>query len=154
MEEKTYSYKPFERMVNYYETDRMGIVHHSNYIRYFEECRMDLFDQLGLDYVAMEEQGVMIPVLKVECEYRLPARFHDRIRIVPKIEKYSGIIFRISYEIIDVETGELHNTGWSEHCFINNHFKPVIIKREIPEIHKVLSDLEGVDLLSLDKMAE
>ena len=73
------TYHPFKRTINYYETDKMQVVHHSNYIRFLEECRMDFMKQIDLDYVAMEEKGIMIPVLSVECDYQNPARFGDTI---------------------------------------------------------------------------
>ena len=49
--------------VQYYETDQMGIVHHSNYIRYFECGRIDLFENVGLPIHKIEESGVMLPVI-------------------------------------------------------------------------------------------
>jgi len=93
------NYQPFKRTINYYETDRMQVVHHSNYIRFLEECRMDFMKQIDLDYNWMEEHGVMIPVLSVECDYRTPARFGDTICIVPKLEKFSRVKFEMTYQI-------------------------------------------------------
>lgn len=72
--------------VRYYETDQMGIVHHSNYIRYFECGRVDLLEKLGLPLHKIEESGVMLPVVGVECRYRIPARLGDRLRIVTMID--------------------------------------------------------------------
>ena len=57
----------YSRSVNYYETDQMGIVHHSNYIRYFEEARLHRMDEIGLSYSGLEELGVIIPVTFVDC---------------------------------------------------------------------------------------
>lgn len=58
----------FERRINYYETDRMGVVHHSNYIRFLEEARCQMLDDNNMPYSAFEAQGVMIPVLGVNCD--------------------------------------------------------------------------------------
>ena len=58
---------PYQRRVNYYETDQMSIVHHSNYIRWFEEARLDLLDQAGLNYRKMEATGIIVPVVDVSC---------------------------------------------------------------------------------------
>ena len=52
----------FERKANYYETDQMGIVHHSNYIRWFEEARLEMLRAMGLPYKKMEDNGILIPV--------------------------------------------------------------------------------------------
>ena len=60
MDEKGLAYK---RQVNYYETDKMGIVHHSNYIRFFEEARIDFLDKIGLNYKKIEDMGLIMPVI-------------------------------------------------------------------------------------------
>ena len=72
--------------VRYYETDQMGIVHHSNYIRYFECGRSDLLVKIGLPLTEIEAAGVMMPIVSVECKYRTPARFGDTLRIVSIID--------------------------------------------------------------------
>ena len=72
--------------VRYYETDQMGIVHHSNYIRYFECGRSDLLVKIGLPLTEIEATGVMMPIVSVECKYRTPARFGDTLRIVSIID--------------------------------------------------------------------
>lgn len=73
--------------VRYYETDQMGIVHHSNYIRYFECGRSDMLAKAGLPIGKIEETGVVLPVISVECRYRKSAVMGDRIRIVTMIDK-------------------------------------------------------------------
>ena len=87
----------FERTAKYYETDQMGIVHHSNYIRWFEEARIDLMDQLGLPYRKMEESGVLIPVLGVSCTYKHPIRFDETIVLELEIQNYTGVRFEVVY---------------------------------------------------------
>ena len=72
--------------VRYYETDQMGIVHHSNYIRYFECGRTDMLKKLGLPIERIEEAGVMLPVISVECKYKVPAKLGDTLRIVSIID--------------------------------------------------------------------
>ena len=62
--------RPYERSVYYYETDRMGIVHHSNYIRWFEEARVDFLNQIGYPCSQIEEEGIMMPVLSVSSTYK------------------------------------------------------------------------------------
>ena len=60
---------PYKRKINYYETDRMNIVHHSNYARYLEESRMDFMRQIGISYDDLEEKGIIIPVLELHDNY-------------------------------------------------------------------------------------
>ena len=140
-------YEIFKRTVNYYETDKMQVVHHSNYIRYLEECRMDFLQQIGLDYVEMETRGIMIPVLSVECTYKSPARFGDTICIIPKIEKFHGVKFDVSYRIYSEDFSVLHNEAASSHCFVDFDFKPVRIKRDYPEIYDKMKAVTGIELL-------
>lgn len=73
--------------IRYYETDQMGIVHHSNYIRFFECGRSDMMKKAGLPIEVIEAEGVMLPIVAVECRYRIPAKMGDRIRIVSTIDK-------------------------------------------------------------------
>lgn len=67
--------------VRYYETDQMGIVHHSNYIRYFECGRTAMLKEVGLPMEEVENAGIMMPVISVECKYKVPARLGDMLRI-------------------------------------------------------------------------
>lgn len=73
--------------VRYYETDQMGIVHHSNYIRYFECGRSAMMAEIGLPIEMIEQAGIMLPIVAVECRYKRPAKMGDRIRIVSIIDK-------------------------------------------------------------------
>ena len=72
---------PYSRRVFYYETDKMGIVHHSNYLRWFEEARVDVIEQAGLPFETVEAQGLMSPVLSAECEYLLPFMFGETFTV-------------------------------------------------------------------------
>lgn len=73
--------------VRYYETDQMGIVHHSNYVRYFECGRTAMLKEVGLPIEKIEEAGVMLPVVSVECRYRTPAKLGDSLRIVTAVDE-------------------------------------------------------------------
>ena len=118
----------------YYETDQMGIIHHSNYIKWMEEARMDLMDQIGLSYKQMEEMEIISPVLSVSCEYHSMVHFDDTVVIETKITRYNGIKMDVEYRMTDKETGELRTTGKSSHCFLNRSGRPISLKRSYPEI--------------------
>lgn len=130
-------YKVYEREVCYYETDRMGIVHHSNYIRWFEEARIDFLKQMGYTFKKIEDEGIMIPVLSVESTYRKPMRFGDTfvVKIIPGV--FNGIKFNMKYEIRKKGEDEVFTTGESSHCFVNNEMKPILIRKTNPEIYNV-----------------
>ncbi|MDY3919062.1 MAG: acyl-CoA thioesterase [Candidatus Limivivens sp.] len=121
--------------VQYYETDQMKIVHHSNYIRWFEEARIDMMERTGFRYEEMEEKGVIIPVVEAHAAYRSMVRFGDTVVIQPKIEKFNGIVLEISYDVKDQETGILRCQGRTKHCFLNTEGKPMSLKNSRPEIY-------------------
>lgn len=126
--------KPYEHQAKYYETDQMGIIHHSNYIRWMEEARMDLMAQMGYDYKKMEEAEIISPVLSVECQYKSMVHFNDIVVIETKIAYYNGVKMTMQYRMSDKETGELRTLATSEHCFLNASGKPISLKRSYPEI--------------------
>ena len=72
--------------VRYYETDQMGIVHHSNYIRYFECGRNAMLKELDMPMEKVEASGVMMAVVAVEAKYKVPARLGDTLRVVSIID--------------------------------------------------------------------
>ena len=113
----------YSRSVNYYETDQMGIVHHSNYIRYFEEARLHWMDEIGLSYSGLEELGVIIPVTFVDCRYKNPVRFGDTISISVHISKFDG---------------KLRSTGSSGHCFLDKDMRPVLIRKSYPKLYEIM----------------
>lgn len=122
--------------VQYYETDKMGIVHHSNYIRWFEEARIDWLSKIGCDMKYIEDEGVMIPVVSVECKYRAMVSFGEDVVIKVGIDKFNGTRIDVSYEIYDKESGELRTTGKSSHCFINKEGKLISIKKDRPDMYE------------------
>lgn len=124
----------YEHLVQYYETDQMGVVHHSNYIRWFEEARIYYFDKIGLSYKHMEEIGIISPVVGVSAKYKTSVKFFDTVEIDVKFTRYTGVRLFISYEIKDKETGEVRCTGESEHCFVSPEGGIISVKRAFPEV--------------------
>ena len=126
--------RPYEHHAKYYETDQMGIIHHSNYVKWMEEARLDLMEQIGLNYKQMEEMEIISPVLSISVDYRSMVHFDDVVVITPKLIKYNGVKMELEYTITDKETGELRTTAYSSHCFLNRSGKPISLKRSYPEI--------------------
>lgn len=125
-------FKDYEHHAQYYETDQMGCVHHSNYIRWMEEARVNLMEQIGCGYKAMEASGIMSPVLEVHCQYRSMVRFDDHVRIHVWVKEYNAIRMTLGYEMRDAATGELKTTGESRHCFLDTGGRPVSLNVPIP----------------------
>lgn len=114
----------------------MGIVHHSNYIRWFEEARIAFLDAVGLPYKLMEEKGVLIPVLGVSCTYKSPVRFGETLDLTLTMREYSGFRFKVAYQGINSETGQVSVIGESKHCFTTKEMRPVRLKNTFPEWHE------------------
>lgn len=140
------TFKPFYRTVNYYETDMMKIVHHSNYVRWFEEARTYMLDCIGYSYAKIENEGFMVPVLTVSCKYNIPCRFGETLCIVPKLTEYNGVRMKFSYEVWNEDRTELRVTGDSSHCFVNSSFQPILPHRSNPELNSILKDVAGKDM--------
>lgn len=131
--------KPYKHKVQYYETDQMGIVHHSNYIRWFEEARTDLMEKMGMGYAEMEQKGIMSPVLSVEADYLRMVHFGDTVTIEAFIKEYNGIKMTVVYEVINDTTEMVHCRGLTKHCFINESGKPVSLKQSCLECHNMFT---------------
>lgn len=122
--------------VRYYETDLMGIVHHSNYIRYMECGRHDMLVQFGIPIWEIERQGVMAPIVEVQSRYLLPARMGDRLKIVTIIDSIPTAKLFIKNEIYN-QRGELLNTGRVTLGFIDAETRrPVRAPRSVVEALK------------------
>lgn len=137
----------FERKINYYETDRMGIVHHSNYIRFMEEARCFWLETVGMPFGAMEESGVTIPTIGVSCTYKHHVTYGDTILIEMYTTEYNGVRMTVKYNIKNKKTGEIVMTGETKHCFTSKELRPINLKKYAPEFSKKFEGLleEGKD---------
>lgn len=131
----------FERNINYYETDKMGVVHHSNYIRFFEEARCQFLIDAGLSYALLEEKGIMSPVLGVSCKFKQHVTFGDTIQIETSIKEYTGVKFTVQYKIYNKKTGVLCVEGESNHCFTDSNLRPLNMKKHHPDIYEKFMNL-------------
>ena len=131
----------YTHQTQYYETDQMGIIHHSNYIRWFEEARVNFLAQIGYPYDRFEKELKLIsPVLEVQCRYRSMVHFGDTVDISAWVAHTNGIKLEFAYEIRDHETGELKSQGYSCHCFLNAEGNPISLKRTVPELNEILEE--------------
>lgn len=119
----------FERDINYYETDKMGVVHHSNYIKFLEEARCYWMKSFGLLFEVLEENGITIPVLAVNCEYKYHVTFGDTLIIKPYMKEYTGVRMTVGYDATDKKTGKPVIMAETKHCFTNKNLKPVSLKK-------------------------
>ncbi len=134
----------YEHKVQYYETDQMKVVHHSNYIRWFEEARVFMLEYYNCNYDKLEAMGIISPVLSVNAEYKSMTRFGETVQIEAKVTQYNGIKFTIGYVIQDKETGTVRCTGETKHCFINEQGQLLSLKRSYPEIHQLFEAMKDM----------
>lgn len=76
--------------ITYSDTDQMGFMHHSNYLRYYETARWELFRNIGLPYTEIEDEGYIFPVVNVTIKYLKPALYDQEINIVSSISSLRG----------------------------------------------------------------
>ena len=127
-------------IVQYYETDKMGITHHSNYIRWMEEARVDFLSQIGWEFAKLEAMGIVSPVLTVSCDYKLPTRFSDKVTIKVAVKEFKGVKLFLNYEMKN-EEGRIVCSGTTSHAFLNTEGKPIRMKQEFPELFETLCSL-------------
>ncbi|WP_083432752.1 thioesterase family protein [Alkalibacterium sp. 20] len=132
----------YSHKVQYYETDQMQIVHHSNYIRWFEEARTYLLDEIGFSYQRMEDEGIMIPVLAVNAEYKSMTRFGETVLIEAAVKQFTGIKLIMEYTVRDKETQEVRCVGETKHAFIDEKtYRPMSLKRKHVELYALFNGL-------------
>lgn len=134
---------PYERVVQYYETDMMGIVHHSNYIRWFEEARVWALLEVGYDYRSIEDRGILMPVLSVESSFRKSFSYGDTFQVYLRPVRFNGLKLSYEYEIRNKATGEVHTTGSSTHCFLDRDMNVLNIRKVFPEFYTLLKEQTG-----------
>lgn len=132
----------YTHKVQYYETDRMGITHHSNYIRWMEEARVDFLERLGWSYARLEALGVVSPVRSVSCRYKAPTTFADEVRIAVSVAEFRGVVLRLRYELRGPED-RLVAEAESEHVFLDREGRFVRLDRQHPELYALLTELAG-----------
>jgi acyl-CoA thioester hydrolase len=108
--------------VRYAETDRMGLLHHANYLVYFEQARTELLRSLGCTYRDMEDQGYLLVLTRFEVRYRRPAHYDDVLTIRTHVERTTAVRIDHRYEV--VRNGELLAEGSSTLACVDRDGRP------------------------------
>ena len=137
---------PYTRRVYYYETDKMGIMHHANYIRIFEETRVAFMQQAGTPFENIEAMGILMPVLSVDSRYKYPLRFDETFAVYPKLVRFNGTTIEMDYKVVSRDTGLLCAEGSSSHCFTDEQLKPIRLKHKYPDIYRLFADYYGIEI--------
>ncbi|MCC8089681.1 MAG: acyl-CoA thioesterase [Rikenellaceae bacterium] len=105
--------------VRYGETDQMGFLYHARYIDYYDVARTEMLRITGTSNRELEESGVMLPVLKVESNYRNPAYYDDLLTVKVTLSQLPSVKMKFDYEIYR-ENGELIHTASVTLAFMNS----------------------------------
>lgn len=126
----------YKHKVKYYETDAMGITHHSNYVRWMEEARVEFMDNFGYSYKKLENIGISSPVLSYSCEIKHSTTFDDIVEIIPKVVSYNSVRLKIEYTMKCNE--KIIAIGETNHCFTNQKGIPLRLNKECQELDEKL----------------
>jgi acyl-CoA thioester hydrolase len=133
----------------YYETDQMGIIHHSNYYRYFEVARTDYLKTIiGMTYKDVENTGVRMPLTETHCKYKTPALYDDEITITTTVREMTVVRITFDYVITREKDGVLIAEGVTAHAFTNVENRPINLKKFRPELYQQLNSTANNDGLT------
>ena len=122
--------------VRYAETDQMGIAHHANYPIWYEEGRTLYIKHYGLTYSKMEEMGILLPLLKLECEYKRALQYEDKATVYTFMSGGSRTKMQFSY--ILAREGKICATGKSIHGIVDKNLRPFNFEKKFPELYNLL----------------
>lgn len=133
----------YNRRVKYYETDRMGVVHHSNYLRLLEDARMDWLGDNLITYSQLEKSGVIIPCVSAAGNFLNYLRFDDPFKVTVKLTDFKGVKMSFAYQVINTDTGALCYEGVSSHFFAKDgSYKPYLaFRKEFPKLYAQMKAL-------------
>ena len=117
--------------VRYAETDRMGLLHHANYLVYFEQARTELLRSMGLTYKDLEDQGFLLVVTKVEVKFRRPAKYDDLLTVRTTVEKTTMVRIDHRYEVFC--EGQSLAEGSSTLACVDRNGRPQVLPESLRE---------------------
>lgn len=116
----------------------MGVVYHANYLVWMEVARVEFCDHIGFNYRAMEQEGVVIAVVDVQCRYMFPARFHDQITIALSVLESTPKLLKFGYEMRNAETGRNIARGETVHLYLSTKdFRPIRLPEKYHEAFRI-----------------
>lgn len=139
--------------VRYQETDQMAVVFHGNYVTWFEIGRTEWIRNAGYDYKAIEERGLLLPVVDLQCRYVLPARYDDTVLVCTRVSEFSPVRVSFESQIRRVASSDFHASelaageelpgellveGGTRHVWVNLLWQPARINKVMPELYELL----------------
>ena len=110
--------------VSYPDTDKMGTMHHANYVKHYEAARWELLRNIGIPYNLVEEQGIMCPVISMKFKFLKTTRYDEQLTVKTRLKNIEGVRIWFTYKLYN-EQNELINTAETELAFVGlNDWKP------------------------------
>lgn len=126
--------------VRYKDTDQMGVVYYANYFIWFEVGRTEYMREMGMSYKDLEHNELFLPVIEAYCKYKLPARYDDQLKVITRLQFLQEVRIGFQYEILHADTGQMLVQGETTHAFVNNHGKPVVLRKQNPFLWRIFKD--------------
>lgn len=126
--------------VRYAETDRMGIVHHSNYPVWFEVGRTEYIKQNGISYSEVEKQGILLPLLELKCKFINSSTYEDKIIVRTSIKSYTKTRLNFYYEVFKESNMDTPiTTGETIHVWTNTNLRPINLQKYNEELYNIIA---------------
>ena len=110
--------------VIYPETDQMGTVHHSNYAKYYDTARWELFRSIGIPYIEVEKAGYMLPVTRMNFRFIKTTHYDEMLTVITTLKEVKGVRIWFTYKLYN-SNNELINTAETELAFVGkDNWKP------------------------------
>ncbi len=114
----------FQFRVTYPDTDKMGTMHHANYVKYYEMARWELLRSIGVPYSSIEQAGIMCPVLKMHFSFLKTTGYDELLTVKTTLKKIKGVRMWFEYKMYN-QNNELINKADTELAFVGlNNWKP------------------------------
>jgi acyl-CoA thioester hydrolase len=142
--------------VRYQETDQMAVVFHTNYLNWFEIGRTELIRSLGIEYKAIEREGLLLPVIDLDCAFEAPARYDDTVLVFTRVASCSKIRISFQNEVRRVEAPEWKSGTWepgdelpgerlvyggTRHAWVTKEMQPARLDKRMPALYDLFINL-------------
>lgn len=134
-----------ETRIIFADTDAMGVVYHSNYLKWFESVRNEFLRTISYPYTLLEKMGIWFPVIEAHLNYKAPAKYDDIIVTRAYIADLKVASIKMAYEIFNKENNQLLVTGYTRSGITDHNLKPLNARKQFPEFYKALEDAAKPD---------
>ncbi|WP_018132021.1 acyl-CoA thioesterase [Effusibacillus pohliae] len=133
----THNWSETELRVRYSETDAMQVVHHANYLSWFEVGRTEMMRRAGIPYRQFEDRGILLPVIEARIFFLASARYDDELVVRTRLAE-ARVKVRFEYEIARKSDRQILARGYTVHAWVNRQMKPIQLRKLAPELEQAM----------------